>query len=110
MSAAQSPSESQQPHGAVWHKLRLAGPLLSAVVLVLGMLLSFDGSRSWLTEAGNVLFMKREGNLAPYRLKQKPGIAVLPFVNMSSDAGNEYFSDGMSEEILNALPIPIACR
>jgi len=30
-------------------------------------------------------------------------IAVLPFVNMSEDAGNDYFSDGISEEILNAL-------
>ena len=30
-------------------------------------------------------------------------IAVLPFVNMSDDAANEYFSDGISEEILNAL-------
>ncbi|HKX57164.1 MAG TPA: tetratricopeptide repeat protein [Xanthomonadales bacterium] len=30
-------------------------------------------------------------------------IAVLPFVNMSDDTSNEYFSDGISEEILNAL-------
>ena len=30
-------------------------------------------------------------------------IAVLPFANMSDDAGNEFFSDGISEEILNAL-------
>jgi len=30
-------------------------------------------------------------------------IAVLPFINMSDDASNEYFSDGISEEILNAL-------
>ena len=30
-------------------------------------------------------------------------IAVLPFVNMSEDRANEYFSDGISEELLNLL-------
>ena len=30
-------------------------------------------------------------------------IAVLPFLNMSADESNEYFSDGLSEELLNGL-------
>lgn len=30
-------------------------------------------------------------------------VAVLPFSNMSNDADNEYFADGMAEEIINAL-------
>ena len=32
-----------------------------------------------------------------------PSIAVLPFVNMSQDKDNEFFSDGISEELLNVL-------
>src|SRR5262249_50770230 len=36
-------------------------------------------------------------------LPQSQSIAVLPFSNMSSEPDSEYFSDGLSEEILNSL-------
>jgi adenylate cyclase len=41
--------------------------------------------------------------LQPLPLPDKPSIAVLPFANMSGDPEQEYFADGMVEEIITAL-------
>jgi TolB-like protein len=40
---------------------------------------------------------------SPVPAKDGKSIAVLPFVNMTAEADNEFFADGLSEEILNAL-------
>ena len=37
------------------------------------------------------------------RAPPEQSVAVLPFVNLSGDSAQEYFSDGMSEELINAL-------
>ena len=39
----------------------------------------------------------------PTVLTGQKSIAVLPFLNMSGDEENEYFSDGIAEEIINSL-------
>lgn len=48
-------------------------------------------------EAGN------EGREPAPQARQKPSIAVLPFANMSGDPAQEYFADGMVDEIITGL-------
>jgi adenylate cyclase len=43
------------------------------------------------------------GDPKPLALPDKPSIAVLPFQNMSGDPEQEYFADGMVEDIITAL-------
>jgi adenylate cyclase len=43
------------------------------------------------------------GSLKTLQLPDKPSIAVLPFQNMSGDPEQEYFADGMVEDIITAL-------
>jgi adenylate cyclase len=56
-----------------------------------------------LATPGSVLLSRRVSELAASTERPKKSIAVLPFVSMSSDRDDEYFVDGITEEILNAL-------
>lgn len=53
--------------------------------------------------ANKGLAVPQDAQMQPRRAGTGKSVAVLPFVNMSSDPENEFFSDGMSEEIINML-------
>ena len=66
-----------------------------ALVVILG--LAFWGWRELSTA------QTTPATVSAIPVETKPSIAVLPFVNMSSDPEQEFFSDGISEELLNLL-------
>ena len=83
--------------------------LILAIVVVAGAaavtILGLDIRRMLLREITSeppVLEVASRNKMA-FPLPDKPSIAVLPFVNMSGDKEQDYFSNGLTEEIITAL-------
>jgi TolB-like protein/Tfp pilus assembly protein PilF len=79
---------------------RLRGVPLGLVLVGIGVLAAAPGTVWYFLVRG---IARPATSPAPGTEKPTPSIAVLPFVNLSSDKEQEYFSDGIAEEILNAL-------
>lgn len=76
-------------------------------IVILALLLAIGGGLLWRYErigpsTSSSLDAAAHPDASAVSTNRK-SIAVLPFVNMSGDKDNEYFSDGVSEEILNVL-------
>jgi TolB-like protein/rhodanese-related sulfurtransferase len=75
---------------------------LPAIATVLALLVVAVGAALWLQ-----LWGQREEaaslDAMAYPLPDKPSIAVLPFTNMSDDASQAYFADGMTEDVITDL-------
>ncbi|MDZ4730855.1 MAG: hypothetical protein SH820_13035 [Xanthomonadales bacterium] len=80
--------------------------LVTLLALLFPLVLFFEmGSEPFSLDSAqdSIAATKEKGSDPIYPISDPKSIAVLPFVNMSSDPEQEYFSDGISEEILNAL-------
>ncbi len=103
-------SETDFAEGAKPGPLRFIGPAIIALLAVaLGVLLYQSGKQAGgessqvdlaETTAGGALLTEEPGSVTAINPRS---IAILPFLNMSSDEDQEYFSDGITEEIINAV-------
>lgn len=87
---------------AWYHGERGAQRVSGTELLILALLLALGGGFPWPFAATSPEAPGKAGAIPALAIPAK-SIAVLPFVNMSSEKENDYFVDGLTEEILNRL-------
>jgi TolB-like protein/Tfp pilus assembly protein PilF len=89
---------------AWYHGERGTQKLSGTELLILTLLLAIGGALLWrFAHSAHGSTAAGTGAANQAANTDRKSIAVLPFINMSGDKDNEYFSDGISEEILNVL-------
>ncbi|MCA1375316.1 adenylate/guanylate cyclase domain-containing protein [Bradyrhizobium sp. NBAIM03] len=73
-----------------------------AAIAVASLVLASAGGAVWWMGAQQRGGVQNAGDSTPVR-SDKPSVAVLPFSNLSDDKAQEYFSDGITDDVINEL-------
>jgi adenylate cyclase len=85
------PAQGKHYHSWLWLSIAAA-----ALVLAVGSVVFWSSSRAPPVELASRARME-------FPLPDRPSIAVMPFANMSGEAGQEYFTDGMTDSLITDL-------